>query len=728
MKLLSRKEIKQKFNLLRAPKNTVVTNPCELDDLAKAKNMSANHLQWGAFVDKNGNVTFRIATFVDANAVTVEIKTTRKRAFKLLPLENKCNGVFELKTDKKIVQKGDRYRFIIERPNQPKKKVRDPYSKLQDNFSSWSIVYDNNSYKWHDKKWQENKNRAKVSRIASPLNFLSPVGSLRIYEINIPSLTEKGTYQSAKAKLKEAAKLGFNAVQIMPVENCFSFNWGYDGVDKFAPNRTYGTPDDLKSLIDFAHSINLNVIMDIVPNHFGPDMVDVQNAGPYTDGCNEFGLKFNYEKENYEHARNFIVNAALNWIVNFHCDGLRFDLTKYMNSDYTMKLLSAELHYHVPHAFMIAEDARENDPRVTSQFSDFEREENIRNHDEYISKIMRNSCSLDRLAFDSEWDFPYHKQIAALMLEYWCGFPKSITSLDRVIKSSGQRVKYAMSHDEIGNIDGTRLITKIFAKEINIYKNIPKNYKHRREQEFAHVSHDILKHLLTGKLEQMSQKEFAEYAKKNYLALNVSVPNLKQAYRKALKMFRLALATTFSVPGPKMVFQGDENGEMTYFKFFREFSSGYEKYLESKGYKPGIDALRDSKIGNIHYSKKYNKDLINTSKLMSDLNKINAENSALQDGEVVMTISHPISWVHATLCRSCDGEIFSVTNFSNVGYLNNYKLVFPDGVWREVINTDSAKYGAERVFLNQEKIIADGKTQIKISLPAYGALFFKKIK
>lgn len=725
MNISLRKQLKKQFNLLKAREIESSNLMCSLIHINHSE--EAEHMQWGAYVDKNKNITFKIATFPDVTSVVVEIKTTKKRAIRHLPLENNCNGIFSLKVDKKIAEAGDKYRFIIKRQNKPNTRVRDPYSKLQDKLPSWSVIFDHHKYKWKDKKWMEGKNHARVSRVANPINKLSPVGSLRIYEINIPSLTAKGTYKSAKEKIGKAARLGFNAVQIMPVENCFSYNWGYDGVDKFAPNKTYGTPDDLKDLIDFCHLNNMNVIMDMVPNHFGPDMVDIQNAGPYTDGCNEFGLKFNYENNHREHARNFIVNAALNWLINYHCDGLRFDLTKYMNSDYTMKLLAAELHYHVHDAFMIAEDARDNDPRVTSPFTIREIDENLRQHKQFIQKIQDNNVSLSELGFDSEWDFPYHKQIASLMLEYWNGYVKSIDSLDRVIKNSGQRVKYAMSHDEIGNIDGTRLITKIFAKELNIYKNIPKTNKNKREQEFAHIAHGILEKLLTGELEQMGHKEFLEYAKNNYLALNVTVPTLKQTYRKALKMYRLALATTFSIPGPKMVFQGDEIGEMTYFKFFREVSSGYEKFLESKGYKPGKEAFLDSKIGKIKYCEKYKKDLINTSKLMKDLNKINAENCALQAGTVVSTVSHPISWVHSTHCKASEDDIYSITNFSEISYLNNYNILFPEGEWKEILNTDSNKYAGESAFLNTQKLISDGKTQLKISLPAYGAIFFKKI-
>ena len=48
-------------------------------------------------------------------------------------------------------------------------------------------------------------------------------------------------------------------------------NWGYDGVLPFAPDRAYGSPDDLKALIDAAHDHGLMMFLDVVYNHFGPD-------------------------------------------------------------------------------------------------------------------------------------------------------------------------------------------------------------------------------------------------------------------------------------------------------------------------------------------------------------------------------------------------------------------------------------------------------------------------
>lgn len=726
MRLLSKKELKNRFNLKKSHYIKPSSENCLCEITDDCSNLT-EHQSWGAHLDKGKNVNFKILTFPDAISVSVEIKSPEKRKIKIFPLENKCNGLFELKVNNKIAKEGDRYRFIIVRPNENVKKVRDPYSMCQDNFSVWSIIFNHYRYKWHDKKWLEGKNRSKISRIANTYNNLSAVGSLRIFEVNIPSLTEKGTYKAAKEKFKEAVQIGFNAVQIMPVENCFSYNWGYDGVDKFAPNRTYGTPNDLKKLIDYAHSIGLNVIMDMVPNHIGEDMGDIANAGPYTDGCNEFGLKFNYERENCYAARTYMVNAALNWLLNYHCDGLRLDLTKYMNSDYTMKLISAEVHHHAPDAFLIAEDARDNDIRVTTPFTEEENRANIINHCKFTTSILNNQCSLDNLGFDSEWDFPYHKQIAALMLDYWSGYAKSIYEYDRVVKNSGMRVKYPMSHDEIGNIDGTRLITKIFAKEIDIYKNIPKLGKNKREQHFAHVAHHILKMLITGELEKMNRKKFLYFIKENYLALKVNVSSLKQAYRKALKKYRLAVGATYLIPGPKMIFQGDEKGEMTYFKFFRELSCGYEKFLESKGYKPGLEAFKDSKLGSIKYARKYSYDLNKTVKFVKALNRLNAQNKALQTGIIENTVYHSISWVHASHCKENENEIFAIKNFSDVSYFSNYLINFPKGKWKEVLNSDDKQFGGENNFINGKTVYSDGINPTKISLPEFGIVAFKAV-
>ena len=718
--MTNKRLLRQKYNLIKA----ITPDSGHENEHDENSFCAPGRLKGGVYTDSDKNVHFKFFTFKDVEKVCVEIKPFDKRIFKILPMEKTADGVFELTVNGKVAKHRDRYRFIIYREGKPVKRVRDPYSMLQDDFPVWSIIYNHNKYKWKDRAWQLCEKKERVSAIADEENKLTPVGALRIFELNIPSLTEKGSYKAASKKLKEAKDIGFNAIEIMPVENCYGYNWGYDGVDKFAPNNTYGTPDDLKALIDYAHKLKLNVIMDMVPNHIGFDMCDIDNAGPYTDGCNEFGKKFNFEKKDNLIVRNFIAGAALNWLINYHCDGLRLDLTKYMNSDFTMKQLAAEIKNHVPNAFLIAEDARENDVRVTKPFTEEEIFENTNNHERFISKIAKNSISLENLGYNSEWDFQYHKQIAAQVLEYWGGYPANIDALDYVVKNSGMRVKYPMSHDEIGNVDGTRLITKIFAKEINIYKNVPLDYKNRREQKFAHAAQNILKTLMTGELENFTNTELNRFKKNNFLSESATITSLKGAYKAALAKMRLATAFTFFLPGPKMIFQGDEKGDIGYFKFFRELSCGYEKALEEKGYKPGLSAFLDSKPGTIHYSPKYHKDLGNTKRMMKVLNTLNEQNPALQTGRVVGTVTHPISRVIAVHIKLDDNEIFSTANFSSDFYFDNYKIEFPEGEWVEIFNTNERKFGNDGSFTNPEK--KSGGIR-KISLPAYSLCVFKKV-
>ncbi|MBQ7287217.1 MAG: hypothetical protein IJW73_05590, partial [Candidatus Gastranaerophilales bacterium] len=89
----------------------------------------------------------------------------------------------------------------------------------------------------------------------------------------------------------------------MPVENTYSYNWGYDGVDKFAVSNFLGGPDRLKEFIDEAHNVGLNVIMDMVPNHIGPDGAQLAKTGPYTNGSTPWGDAFNYEGQNSRYVR-----------------------------------------------------------------------------------------------------------------------------------------------------------------------------------------------------------------------------------------------------------------------------------------------------------------------------------------------------------------------------------------------------------------------------------------
>jgi maltooligosyltrehalose trehalohydrolase len=106
-----------------------------------------------------------------------------------------------------------------------------------------------------------------------------PLSRQVLYELHIGTFTEAGTFAAASARLRALAELGVTTLQLMPVAAfAGQRGWGYDGVALLATHAAYGTPDELRELIDTAHGLGLSVLLDVVYNHFGP-------AGHYLPGA-----------------------------------------------------------------------------------------------------------------------------------------------------------------------------------------------------------------------------------------------------------------------------------------------------------------------------------------------------------------------------------------------------------------------------------------------------------
>ncbi|QOH35794.1 alpha amylase, catalytic domain protein [Burkholderia cepacia] len=130
--------------------------------------------------------------------------------------------------------------------------VPDPASRFQPGgVDGPSQVVDPASYRWRDGAWRGR-----------------PWHETVLYELHVGAC---GGYASVERRLPAIAALGVTAVELMPV-NAFpgSRNWGYDGVLPFAPDASYGRPEELKALVDTAHGLGLQVFLDVVYNHFGP--------------------------------------------------------------------------------------------------------------------------------------------------------------------------------------------------------------------------------------------------------------------------------------------------------------------------------------------------------------------------------------------------------------------------------------------------------------------------
>ena len=153
----------------------------------------------------------------------------------------------------------------------------------------------------------------------------------------------EGTFLAAIGRLDHLVKLGVTALEIMPVGDFpGGRNWGYDGVLPYAPDSSYGRPEDFKALIEAAHKCGLMVLLDVVYNHFGPVGNFLLAYAPqfFTDRHKTpWGAAINYDGEQSKAVREFVIENALYWVTELNLDGLRFDAVHAIIDDSPKHLL-----------------------------------------------------------------------------------------------------------------------------------------------------------------------------------------------------------------------------------------------------------------------------------------------------------------------------------------------------------------------------------------------------
>src|ERR1700712_4025059 len=198
--------------------------------------------------------------------------------------------------------------------------VPDPASRFQPaDVHGPSEVIDPAGYAWDDDSWRGR-----------------PWEECIVYELHIGAFTQQGTFRSAIERLDYLAELGITAIEIMPVADFpGDRNWGYAGVLIFAPDSSYGRPDDLKALVDAAHARNIMVFLDVVYNHFGPDGNYLPTYSPiFTEHHKTpWGAAVNYDSDGSDLVREFVIQNAIYWISEFHFDGLRLDAVHAIKDD-----------------------------------------------------------------------------------------------------------------------------------------------------------------------------------------------------------------------------------------------------------------------------------------------------------------------------------------------------------------------------------------------------------
>ncbi|MDB5554168.1 MAG: malto-oligosyltrehalose trehalohydrolase [Rhizobium sp.] len=211
---------------------------------------------------------------------------------------------------------GTRYCFVLEDGTE----VPDPASRYQPlDVHGPSEIIDPRSYQWKCLDWAGR-----------------PWSETVIYELHMGTFTEAGTFRAAIEKLDHLKEFGITAIQIMPLADFRGRrNWGYDGVLPYAPDSSYGHPDDLRALIDEAHLRSISVFLDVVYNHLGPDGNYLPLYAPvFTEKHRSpWGAGINFDGEGSRAVRGFFIENALYWLNEFKFDGLRFDAVHAIKDD-----------------------------------------------------------------------------------------------------------------------------------------------------------------------------------------------------------------------------------------------------------------------------------------------------------------------------------------------------------------------------------------------------------
>lgn len=158
-----------------------------------------------------------------------------------------------------------------------------------------------------------------------------------IYELHVGTFSEEGTYAGVERRLTYLRDLGITAIELMPLHDVPGrHNWGYDGVLLNAPNANYGRPEDLKRLLRAAHDLDIMIYLDVVYNHFGPQLNYLHSfAEPFFSQRHEtgWGPAVNLEGHEGGFVREFLIENALMWLRDYGFDGLRLDAVHALKDD-----------------------------------------------------------------------------------------------------------------------------------------------------------------------------------------------------------------------------------------------------------------------------------------------------------------------------------------------------------------------------------------------------------
>ncbi len=588
----------------------------------------------------------------------------RSREYQCKRIEGTA-GDWELILDEDKIHHGDLFKMYVfwnggegERiPAWAQRVVQDEGTKI---FSA-QVWFPEEEYQWKHKTFKPNR------------------APLLIYECHIgmgQDAEKVGTYiEFRKNVLPRIVDEGYNAIQIMAIqEHPYYGSFGYHVSSFFAPSSRFGTPEELKELIDEAHSNGLAVIMDIVHSHAVKN--EIEGLGNLAGDPNQYfypgerhehpawdSLCFDYGKNEVLH---FLLSNCKFWLEEYHFDGFRFDGVTSMlyyshglgeafcnyadyfnghqddNAICYLTLANCLIHEVNSHAITIAEEVS-GMPGLAAKFKDggygFDYRMAMNIPDYWIKTIKELP--------DEEWK------------------PSSIFWEVKNRRSDERTISYCESHDQALVGDKTIIFRLIDADMYWHFKKGDENDRVRRG-----------------------------------IALH--------------KMIRLVTAGTIN--GGYLNFMGNEFGHPEWIDFPREGNGWSYKYARRQW------NLVDNKELCYHYLGDFDKKMLEVIKSEPHFNDTPLKEIWHNDTDQILAFSR--------------NQLIFVFNFSPTRSFPDYGFLVPNGTYNVVLNTDSWEYGGfgfvdenvKHITLADPLYEKDGKGWLKLYIPARSALVLRKKK
>ena len=588
----------------------------------------------------------------------------RSREYQCKRIEGTA-GDWELILDEDKIHHGDLFKMYVfwnggegERiPAWAQRVVQDEGTKI---FSA-QVWFPEEEYQWKHKTFKPNR------------------APLLIYECHIgmgQDAEKVGTYiEFRKNVLPRIVDEGYNAIQIMAIqEHPYYGSFGYHVSSFFAPSSRFGTPEELKELIDEAHSNGLAVIMDIVHSHAVKN--EIEGLGNLAGDPNQYfypgerhehpawdSLCFDYGKNEVLH---FLLSNCKFWLEEYHFDGFRFDGVTSMlyyshglgeafcnyadyfnghqddNAICYLTLANCLIHEVNSHAITIAEEVS-GMPGLAAKFKDggygFDYRMAMNIPDYWIKTIKELP--------DEEWK------------------PSSIFWEVKNRRSDERTISYCESHDQALVGDKTIIFRLIDADMYWHFKKGDENDRVRRG-----------------------------------IALH--------------KMIRLVTAGTIN--GGYLNFMGNEFGHPEWIDFPREGNGWSYKYARRQW------NLVDNKELCYHYLGDFDKKMLEVIKSEPHFNDTTLKEVWHNDTDQILAFSR--------------NQLIFVFNFSPTRSFSDYGFLVPNGTYNVVLNTDSWEYGGfgfvdenvKHITLADPLYEKDGKGWLKLYIPARSALVLRKKK